>query len=97
MENKGFVYIAGSGPGQKDHITLKAYHILQTCDCVIYDALIDSELLSHTKVGCEKIYVGKIAGSYYASQEEINDILVKKAQEHHVVLRLKGGEPLVFG
>lgn len=97
MENKGFVYIAGSGPAQKDYITLKAYSILQSCDCVIYDALIDSELLSHTKVGCEKIYVGKVAGSHYASQEEINALLIQKAKEHSLVLRLKGGDPFVFG
>ena len=64
MENRGFVYIAGSGPAQKDYMTLKAYAILQSCDCVIYDALIDDELLSHTKVGCEKIYVGKVAGTH---------------------------------
>jgi uroporphyrinogen III methyltransferase/synthase len=97
MENRGFVYIAGSGPSQKDYITLKAYAILQECDCVIYDALIDSELLSHTRVDCEKIYVGKIAGSHYASQEEINALLVQKAKEYPLVLRLKGGDPFVFG
>lgn len=97
METKGFVYIAGSGPGNKDYITVKAYEVLQNCDCVIYDALIDQELLSHTKVGCEKIYVGKMAGKHYASQDEINDLIIQKAHTHQVVLRLKGGDPFVFG
>ncbi len=97
MENRGFVYIAGSGPAQKDYMTLKVYAILQSCDCVIYDALIDDELLSHTKVGCEKIYVGKVAGTHYATQDEINALLIQKAKEYPVVLRLKGGDPFVFG
>lgn len=94
---KGFVYITGAGPGNKDYLTLKARHVLSICDCLIYDSLIDDQLLSFAPDDAEKIYVGKRQGQHSMKQEKINELLICKASEHQVIVRLKGGDPFVFG
>lgn len=94
---KGFVYIAGAGPGNRDYLTLKTQYVLSICDCVIYDSLIDQDVLNEVPIGCEKIYVGKRKGQHSKKQAEINELLVEKAQQHDVIVRLKGGDPFVFG
>ncbi|MBP0977348.1 MAG: uroporphyrinogen-III C-methyltransferase [Oscillospiraceae bacterium] len=93
----GKVYIIGAGCGAADLITVRGLEYLRKADTVVYDALIDSRLLSYASDGTELICAGKRAGSHSASQDEINEILVKKALEGHTVARLKGGDPFVFG
>lgn len=93
----GKVYLVGAGPGNPELITVKGYKLLQQCDAVIYDRLAAEELLEHAREDCEKIYVGKEAGKHYKNQEEINKILVRCAKQHRIVVRLKGGDPFVFG
>lgn len=92
-----FVYIAGAGPGDPDLITLKVRELLSSCDVVIYDNLLDPVLLSYCRPDCETIYAGKRAGQHYKKQEEINQLIIEKAREGKTVLRLKGGDPFVFG
>lgn len=93
----GRVIIAGAGCGDYDLITMRGHEAIKSCDVVIYDSLIDSRLLDFCKDGAEKICVGKRAGRHSSTQEEINALLVEKAGKGGVVLRLKGGDPFVFG
>ncbi|HMK53677.1 MAG TPA: uroporphyrinogen-III C-methyltransferase [Methanobacteriaceae archaeon] len=90
------VYLVGAGPGDPELVTLKAVNALKKADVVIYDRLANEEILDHA-VGAEMIYVGKKAGSHYKTQEEINQILVEQGKKHNLVVRLKGGDPFVFG
>lgn len=93
----GKVYLVGAGPGDAKLITLKGIEKLKKCDAVVYDRLAANELLDYVPLECEKIYVGKEAGKHYKNQEEINKILVACAKRHKIVVRLKGGDPFVFG
>jgi uroporphyrin-III C-methyltransferase len=93
----GKVYIVGAGPGDPELITIKAINRLKLADVVVYDRLIGNELLSHCKKNCEKIFVGKESGYHPIKQEEINKILVEKSKAGKTVVRLKGGDPFVFG
>ncbi len=90
------VYLVGAGPGDPELITLKAIKILKKADVVVYDRLANEEILKYAE-GAELIYVGKKAGEHYKSQDEINQILVDQGKEHETVVRLKGGDPFVFG
>lgn len=96
MKN-GKVYLTGGGCGDADLITLRAFRVLGNCDVVVYDSLVSEELLEWTQTDCERIYVGKRYGSHAMRQPEINALLVQKAQEGKTVVRLKGGDPYVFG
>ena len=91
------VYLVGAGPGHPGLITCKGLTLLKECDAVIYDRLGTSELLEYVRDDCEKIYVGKKAGAHYRKQEEINEIIIKTARKYKKVVRLKGGDPFVFG
>lgn len=93
----GTVCLIGAGPGDPGLITVKGMEILKKADCVIYDRLIPQELLDETKDGCECIYVGKENHHHTMRQEQINELLAKKALEYNLVVRLKGGDPFVFG
>lgn len=93
----GKVYLTGGGCGDTGLLTLKALEVLRSCEAVIYDSLVPAELLGLTKADCEKIYVGKRYGSHAMKQSEINALLVQKAREGKMVVRLKGGDPYVFG
>ncbi len=93
----GFVYIIGAGCGSADLITVRGMNALKKCDTVVYDALIDTELLTYTSDGAEIIPVGKRSGAHAAKQEDINALLVEKALAGRTVARLKGGDPFVFG
>ncbi len=97
IKNNGFVHIVGAGCSSADLITVKGLTYVQNADVIIYDDLIDEGLLETAKESCEKIYVGKRGGHAYIKQDKINDILVKKAFEGNTVVRLKGGDPFVFG
>lgn len=93
----GQVFITGAGPGDPDLITLKGVKALQSADVVVYDRLANPELLSHAPDSAEKIYVGKKACKRSVSQSQINDILIARARDGKTVVRLKGGDPFVFG
>ena len=89
--------VVGAGPGDPDLITLKAIKALQAADVVLYDALIDGSLLEYCSPACERIFVGKRAGQPSMSQDAINYLIVEKAYTSGHVVRLKGGDPFVFG
>ncbi len=93
----GSVILAGAGPGDPGLITVKSLEALRTCDAVVYDSLASQELLKEVPLGCEKIYVGKRAGHHSMKQEEINRLLAEQAGLGRKVVRLKGGDPFVFG
>lgn len=95
--SEGKIYLVGGGCGDAELLTLKALKALQNCDTVVYDSLVSDELLRWTKPECEKIYVGKRYGCHSRKQTEINALLVEKAREGKTVVRLKGGDPYVFG
>lgn len=88
--------VVGAGPGDPDLITLKAIKALEAADVVLYDALINEELLNYAP-NAEKIFVGKRKGCYAYRQEQINDLIVARAKSHGHVVRLKGGDPFIFG
>ncbi|MFH1892160.1 MAG: uroporphyrinogen-III C-methyltransferase [Candidatus Zixiibacteriota bacterium] len=94
---KGTVYLIGSGPGDPELISLKGWRLLQTCDVVFYDNLVSDEIVVALPAGQEKHYVGKRDGKHIIPQDEINELLVKSANEGKNVARLKGSDPLVFG
>ncbi len=95
--SEGKVYLAGGGCGDAELLTLRALKALQECDTVVYDSLVSEALLQWTRADCEKIYVGKRYGCHSRGQLEINALLIKKAREGKTVVRLKGGDPYVFG
>lgn len=89
--------LVGAGPGDPDLITRKGLRALQSADVVLYDALSSDELLEETPPHCQRIFVGKRAGCHYKKQEQINQLIVDCALEYGHVVRLKGGDPFVFG
>lgn len=93
----GKVYLAGGGCGDAGLLTLKALEALQNCEVVVYDSLVPEALLKFAPQDCETIYVGKRYGNHAMRQDEINALLVQKAREGKTVVRLKGGDPYVFG
>ncbi|HEU0183756.1 MAG TPA: uroporphyrinogen-III C-methyltransferase [Blastocatellia bacterium] len=96
----GKVYLVGAGPGDPGLLTLKARDLIAEADCVIYDYLVNPEVLKHARDGAELIYAGKRGlerSQQLWTQAEINRLLVAKANEHEVVVRLKGGDPFIFG
>lgn len=93
---KGKVYIVGAGPGDPDLITVKALKVLKKADTIIYDFLASPELLKLSKKSSEKICVGKADGLHLFEQASINRLLYEKARNSKIVVRLKGGDPLVF-
>ena len=97
MQVKPFITLVGAGPGDPDLITLKAVKAIQMADVILYDALVNEELLDYAKPSCTKIYVGKRAERISTSQDYINKLLVDYALTHGHVVRLKGGDPFVFG
>jgi uroporphyrinogen III methyltransferase/synthase len=94
---KGKVYLVGSGPGDVELITLKGYKLISQADVILHDHLIPLELLQLARADAEVISVGKFASQHTMSQDQINTLLVEKAGDNKVVLRLKGGDPFVFG
>ncbi len=95
--NRAVVYLVGAGPGDPELITLRGAWCLSRADVVVYDYLADPLLLRSVPIDAERVYVGKKAGQHTLSQEEINQYLVTKARENKIVVRLKGGDPFVFG
>ena len=93
----GIVYLTGAGPGDYRLLTLRGREVLKRADVVIYDYLADPRLLEFAPPTAEKIYVGKKAADHTLSQDKIIDLLIAKAKEGKIVVRLKGGDPFVFG
>ena len=93
----GNVYLVGAGPGDPDLITRKGLKLIQQADVIIYDRLIPHELLGEARAGAELINAGKAPSKHRLSQDEINATIVRKALQGKQVVRLKGGDPLVFG
>lgn len=89
--------VVGAGPGDVDLITLKALKVLKIADVVLYDALVNEELLDFVNPNAEIIFVGKRRGCYTYQQDQINDLIVARAASHGHVVRLKGGDPFIFG
>ena len=95
--NMGMVYLVGAGPGDPDLITRKGLQAIQQAEVIVYDRLVNPDLLAEATSKAEHIYVGKAPGKSSASQEQINTILAVKANQGKNVVRLKGGDPFVFG
>lgn len=93
----GKVVLAGAGPGDTGLLTLKAYKYIREADCLVYDRLMSPKLLELARTDCELIYVGKENHKHVVNQDGINEILFQKSKQHELVLRLKGGDPYVFG
>ncbi|HOL05045.1 MAG TPA: uroporphyrinogen-III C-methyltransferase [Syntrophorhabdaceae bacterium] len=93
----GKVYLVGAGPGDLKLITLKGLELIQQADCIIYDYLANKELLGFAREDAEIIYAGKQASQHELPQDEINELLLKKAERYSIVVRLKGGDPFIFG
>jgi uroporphyrin-III C-methyltransferase len=89
--------VVGAGPGDEELITLKAIKAIESADVILYDALINESLLKYASENVELIFVGKRKGCYAFQQEQINELIVNKAKEKGHVVRLKGGDPFIFG
>lgn len=97
VRRTGKVYLVGAGPGDPGLLTVKAADLLKAADCVIYDYLVNPEILRLASPRAEKLYVGKQGCGKGWKQEDINYLLIEKARQHRLVVRLKGGDPFVFG
>src|SRR5947209_12449263 len=97
MTPKGTVYLVGAGPGDAGLLTLRGAELLRQADVVVYDALVNSDLLRLAPPSAEIIYGGKRAKDHAILQSELNQLLIAKAREGKRVVRLKGGDPYVFG
>lgn len=95
--SKGKVYLIGAGPGDPGLITLKAVNCIKEADVVVYDYLANKKFLDYAGKKAEVFYVGKMGGAHTLPQEEINKLIIKKAQEGKIIARLKGGDPFIFG
>jgi uroporphyrin-III C-methyltransferase len=93
----GRVYLTGAGPGDIELLTIKALRVIREADVIIYDRLANPDILSEAKDGCEFVYVGKEDSRHTLPQEEINETIYRAALKYEKVVRLKGGDPLVFG
>ena len=95
--SKGKVYLVGAGPGDPGLITVRWLQLLRRADVIVYDRLVNPALLEEAPSGAERIFVGKQAGRHCIAQSEINEVLIRYARLGHDVVRLKGGDPFVFG
>ena len=97
MNAKGKVFICGAGPGDPRLATVRAMDLVATCDVILYDRLVSKEIISKIPAKTEKIYVGRSVGDPTSHQDDTNELMVKYAKQGKSVLRLKGGDPFIFG
>ena len=93
----GKVYLTGAGPGDIELLTVKALRLVKEADVIIYDRLANPDILKEAKSGCEFVYVGKEDSHHTLPQDEINEVIYQNALKYKIVVRLKGGDPFVFG
>ena len=93
----GKVYLVGAGPGDPDLITLKAIELIKKADVVLYDRLVSKKILAMIPKRCKSIYVGRAVGDDTTHQDSTNELMVKYAKLKKTVVRLKGGDPIIFG
>jgi uroporphyrin-III C-methyltransferase len=93
----GKVYLVGAGPGDPELLTLKAWRLIRSCDVIIYDALVNTAILKHTAPDAEQYFVGQPRTPHRMSQDDIENLMIAKANEGKSVVRLKGGDPFLFG
>jgi len=94
---RGIVYLVGAGPGDPGLMTLRGRELLESCDCILYDNLVNPEILQLARPHAERIAVGKIGGGRCTPQNQINQIMIERARAGNSVVRLKGGDPFLFG
>lgn len=97
MDIQEKIYLVGAGPGDPDLLTVKAQRLIMTADIVVYDRLVSTEILDLIPGSVSRVYVGKATNRHTLSQEEINALLVDLARKRQCVVRLKGGDPFIFG
>jgi uroporphyrin-III C-methyltransferase len=95
--HKSILFLVGAGPGDPELITLKAVKTIAAADVILYDTLVNEELLTYASPVSIKQFVGKKYGCHYLSQQEINQLIIEYARSHSRIVRLKGGDPFVFG
>ncbi|WP_320663597.1 uroporphyrinogen-III C-methyltransferase [Prochlorococcus sp. MIT 1223] len=93
----GTVYLVGAGPGDPDLLTVKAQRLISNCDAIVYDSLVPNEILSLVKASCECIFVGKRRNKHSVPQPKTNELLLELVKSFKCIVRLKGGDPFVFG
>ena len=91
------VYLVGAGPGDPGLLTVKGRDVLQAADCVLYDYLVSEAIVKLARADAEMLFVGKQGGKNCITQDQIHELLVAKAQQHKTIVRLKGGDPFIFG
>ena len=94
---RGKVYLVGAGPGDPGLITVRAVDVLRSAEIVLYDRLVNPELLEYPPVGAQRIFVGKLPHGRGSTQDEINRLMIEHARSGQTVVRLKGGDPFIFG
>jgi uroporphyrin-III C-methyltransferase len=97
VQRVGKVYLLGAGPGDPDLLTVRGLRLLRNAEVIVYDNLVDPSLLTHADLRAERIYVGKIGRSIQTPQDQINALLIENALQGKLVVRLKGGDPFLFG
>ncbi len=97
LNNNGKVYLVGAGPGDPELLTVKALRLIKQCDVIIYDALLNHDILDEIPEYAERIFIGKPREKFRISQKKVEELMVERARAGKMVVRLKGGDPFIFG